>query len=31
MRMLNHESKLPCLTILTRLVCPQADENNKTK
>ena len=25
MRMLSHESKLPCLTLPIRLVCPQAD------
>ena len=25
MRMLSHESELPCLTLPIRLVCPQAD------
>ena len=32
MRMLSHESKLPCLSIHIRLVCPLADkESHKTK
>ena len=32
MRMLSHESKLPCPTIHIRLVCPLADkESHKTK
>ena len=31
MRMLSHESELPCLTLHIRLVCPQADGKPQNK